>query len=132
MTKRSAMTMAAGLATCLVLGVVTIMLMAGGVSIANAGAENKPLVRREVKTITVHRKAKSSSSGGVVRVIHLSSSSTDPTSESSSHENEMENENENEGVEQEGNHDGSSQQQGDNQQGDNHQAVGRRGTSGDD
>ena len=116
MTKRSAMTMAAGLATCLVLGVVAIVLMAGGVSIANAGAENKPLVRREVQTITVHRKAHSSDAG-VVRVIHLSSSSTDPSSESSSHENEMENENE--GVEQDGNDDGSSQHAG-------RQSAGRR------
>ena len=89
MTKRSAMTMAAGLATCLVVGVVAIMLMAGGVSIANAGAENKPLVRREMQTITVHRKAHSSGAG-VVRVIHLSSSSTDPTFGSSSNENENE------------------------------------------
>ena len=120
MTKRSAMTMAAGLATCLVLGVVAIMLMAGGVSIANAGAENKPLVRREVQTITVHRKAHSSDAG-VVRVIHLSSSS----SMSSSHENEMENENE--GFEHEGNDDGSSQHQGDNQQ-----DGGPQGPSGDD
>ena len=120
MTKRSAMTMAAGLATCLVLGVVAIMLMAGGVSIANAGAENKPLVRREVQTITVHRKAHSSDAG-VVRVIHLSSSS----SMSSSHENEMENENE--GFEHEGNNDGRSHDQGNNQQGDQSQ-----GTSGDD
>jgi hypothetical protein len=74
MTKRSAITMAAGLAGALLVGVVAISLMLGSVSVASAGRQHKPVVKRQVQTVTVHKKSNASLSGGGVRIVHLSSS----------------------------------------------------------
>jgi hypothetical protein len=75
MTKRSALTMAAGLALSLLVGVVAMSLMVGGTSVANADRQHKPIVKHRVETVTVHRKADTPPTGGV-QVIHLSPSST--------------------------------------------------------
>jgi hypothetical protein len=74
MTKRSALTMAGGLALSLLVGVVAMSLMVGGTSVANAGRQLKPIVKHQVETVTVHRKSNTPPTGGV-RVIHLSPSS---------------------------------------------------------
>jgi hypothetical protein len=83
MTKRSAITMAAGLAVALLVGVTAMSLMLGGDSVATASGQRKPVAKREVHTITVHRKAQTNASPGV-RVIHLGSGSTATSSMSSS------------------------------------------------
>jgi hypothetical protein len=80
MTKRSAMTMAAGLALALLVGVTAISLMLGSGSVASAGGQHKPVVKRQVQTVTVHRKADAPASGGV-RVVHLGSGSAAGTYE---------------------------------------------------
>lgn len=74
MTKKSAMTMAAGLALALLAGVAAITLTFGGATVANASRDRKPIVKHQVQTVTVHRKADASSSGGGVRVVDLGSS----------------------------------------------------------
>ena len=74
MTKRSALTMAGGLALSLLVGVVAMSLMVGGTSVANAGRQHKPIVKHQVETVTVHRKADTPPTGGI-QVIHLSPSS---------------------------------------------------------
>jgi hypothetical protein len=74
MTKRSAITMAAGLAGALLVGVVAISLMLGSVSVASAGRQHKPVVKKQVQTVTVHKKSNASLSGGGVRIVHLSPS----------------------------------------------------------
>jgi hypothetical protein len=76
MTKKSALTMAAGLALALLVGVAAITLTFGGTSVANASRDRKPIVKHQVQTVTVHRRADASSGGGV-RIVHLSS--TTPT-----------------------------------------------------
>jgi hypothetical protein len=63
MTKRSAITMAAGLAGALLVDVVAISLMLGSVSVASAGRQHKPVVKRQVQTVTVHKKSNASLSG---------------------------------------------------------------------
>jgi hypothetical protein len=83
MTKKLALTMAAGLALALLVGVAAITLTFGGASVANAGRDRKPIVKHQVQTVTVHRKAGDSSSSGGVRVVHLSSGSASGTSETS-------------------------------------------------
>ena len=75
MTKSSAMTMAAGLAFALLAGVVAISLTLGATPAANAIRERKPLVKHQVQTVTVHRRAGSASPSGV-QVIQLPSTST--------------------------------------------------------
>jgi hypothetical protein len=75
MTKRSALTIAAGLAIALLVGVTAMSLMLGGDSVATAGAQHKPVVKRQVHTVTVHRKAQTNGSPSV-RVVHLGSGST--------------------------------------------------------
>jgi hypothetical protein len=76
MTKRSAITMAAGLAMALLVGVTAVSLMLGGTSVATAsGQHRKPLVKQQVQTVTVHRKAPQTSGSGGVRIVHLSGSS---------------------------------------------------------
>ena len=74
MTKRSAFTMAAGVATVLLIGIAAIALMMGEVSVATAGVERKPIVKRHVQTVTVHRKAHADASPSV-QVVHLGSGS---------------------------------------------------------
>ena len=74
MTKRSALTMAASLAVALLIGVAAIALMVGDVSVATAGGERKPIVKRQVQTVTVHRKAHGDASPSV-QVVHLGSGS---------------------------------------------------------
>jgi hypothetical protein len=74
MTKRSALMMAGGLALSLLVGVVAMSLMVGGTSVANAGRQHEPIVKHQIETVTVHRKANTPPTGGV-RVIHLSPSS---------------------------------------------------------
>ena len=74
MTKRSAITMAAGVATALLIGVAAIALMMGEVSVATAGGERKPIVKRQVQTVTVHRKSHADASP-FVQVVHLGSAS---------------------------------------------------------
>ena len=81
MKKKSALTMAAGLAIALLVGVAAMTLTFGGTSVANATRQHKPIVKHQVQTVTVHRKTDAPSSGGV-RVVHLSS--TDPTVSSGS------------------------------------------------
>jgi hypothetical protein len=71
MTKRSALTMAGGLALSLLVGVVAMSLMVGGTSVANAGRQHKPIVKHQVETVTVHRKADTPPTDGI-QVIHLS------------------------------------------------------------
>src|SRR5437763_10133397 len=76
MTKRSAITMAAGLAMALLVGVTAVSLMLGATSGATAtGQHRKPLVKHQVQTVTVHRKAPQGSGSGGVRIVHLSGSS---------------------------------------------------------
>jgi hypothetical protein len=72
MTKKSALTMAAGLAIALLVGVAAMTLTFGGTSVANATRQHKPIVKHQVQTVTVHRKADAPSSTGV-RIVHLSS-----------------------------------------------------------
>jgi len=74
MTKKSALTMAAGLAIALLVGVAAMTLTFGGAGVANASRERKPIVKHQVQTVTVHRKAGTSSSNGGVRVVQLGSS----------------------------------------------------------
>jgi hypothetical protein len=73
MTKKSALTMAAGLAIALLVGVAAMTLTFGGTSVANATRQHKPIVKHQVQTVTVHRKADAPSSSGGVRIVHLSS-----------------------------------------------------------
>ena len=75
MTKRSAMTMAAGLAFALLAGVVAISLTLGATPAANAIRERKPLVKHQVQTVTVHRRVGSAASSGV-QVVQLPPTST--------------------------------------------------------
>jgi hypothetical protein len=92
MTKRSAITMAASLAIALLIGVVAIALMVGDPSVATAGGERKPIVKRQVQTVTVHRKAHADASPSV-HVVHLGSGSTaSPSSISASEGDEFESE----------------------------------------
>jgi len=79
-TKRSALTMAAGLALSLLVGVLAISLTLGGTSVASASRDHKPIVKHQVKTVTVHRKADAPSSSAV-RIVHLGS--TAPAASSS-------------------------------------------------
>jgi hypothetical protein len=74
MTKRSALTMAGGLALSLLVGIAAVSLTLGGTSLANADRQHKPIVKHRVETVTVHRKADAPAAGGV-RVIHLPSGS---------------------------------------------------------
>jgi hypothetical protein len=83
MTKRSALTMAGGLALSLLVGVVAMSLMLGGTPQANADRQHQPIVKHRVETVTVHRKAHAPSAGGV-RVIHLPPSSLGSSSVSAS------------------------------------------------
>jgi len=83
MTKRSAMTMAAGLALALLVGVAAISLTFGGASVASAGGERRPIVKRQVQTVTVHRKADAPSQGGV-RIVDLGSTAGSQTMSGSS------------------------------------------------
>ena len=75
MTKKSALTMAAGLALALLVGVAAMTLTFGGASVANATRQHKPIVKHQVQTVTVHRKSDAPSSSGGVRIVHLSPSS---------------------------------------------------------
>jgi hypothetical protein len=72
MTKKSALTMAAGLALALLVGVSAITLTFGGTSAANASRDREPIVKRQVQTVTVHRTSDGPATAGV-RVVHLSS-----------------------------------------------------------
>ena len=83
MTKRSAMTMAAGLAFALLAGVVAISLTLGATPAANATRERKPVVKHQVQTVTVHRRAGSADSSGV-QVVQLPPTSTSTSSIESS------------------------------------------------
>jgi uncharacterized membrane protein YgcG len=76
MTKRSAMTMAAGLAMALLVGVVAVSMMLGSASVATASREHKskPIMKRHVQTVTVHRTAPATNAP-TVRVVHLSPTS---------------------------------------------------------
>ena len=87
MTKRSAITMAAGVATVLLIGIAAIALMMGEVSVATAGGERKPIVKRQVQTVTVHRKAHADASPSV-QVVHLGSGSTTGSSSISAFDDE--------------------------------------------
>lgn len=87
MTKRSAITMAASLALALLIGVVAIAFMVGDVSVATAGGERKPIVKRQVQTVTVHRKAHADASPSV-RVVHLGSGPAASPSSTSASEGE--------------------------------------------
>ena len=87
MTKRSAITMAASLALALFIGVFAIALMMGDASVATAGGERKPIVKRQVKTVTVHRKAHADASPSV-QVVHLGSGSAASPSSTSASEGE--------------------------------------------
>ncbi|MDP9300566.1 MAG: hypothetical protein M3P43_06690, partial [Actinomycetota bacterium] len=102
MTKRSAMTMAAGLAFALLAGVVAISLTLGATPAANASRERKPLVKHQVQTVTVHRRAGSASPSGV-QVIQLpptsaSTSSMESSSGGSSDDQGMDNESPDDGI----------------------------------
>jgi hypothetical protein len=74
-TKRSAMTMAAGLAFALLAGVVAISLTLGATPAAQATRGRKPLVRHQIQTVTVHRKVGSATPSSV-RVVQLPPTST--------------------------------------------------------
>src|SRR5258705_5696793 len=74
MTKRSAITMAAGLAASLIFGVAAIALMVGDASVARAGGEGEPIVKRQVQSVTVHRKAHTDASRSV-HVVQLGAGS---------------------------------------------------------
>jgi hypothetical protein len=51
MTKRSALTMAGGLALSLLVGVVAMSLMVGGTSVANAGRQHMAIVKHLVERV---------------------------------------------------------------------------------
>ena len=87
MTKRSAISMAASLALALLIGVVAIAVMAGDPSVATAGGEHKPIVKRQVQTVTVHRKAHADASPSV-QVVHLGSGSSASLSSTSASDGE--------------------------------------------
>jgi hypothetical protein len=91
MTKRSAITMAAGLALALLVGVAAISLTFGSVPVANAGGQGAPRVRHQVQTVTVHRKSGEPSSSGV-RIVHLGAGSATSTSTSAYSDDGFENE----------------------------------------
>ncbi len=73
MTKRSAITMAAGLALALLVGVAAISLTLGDGAAASVSGHRKPKIEHRVQTVTIHRKA--SSTPAPSRVVHLASSS---------------------------------------------------------
>jgi hypothetical protein len=73
MTKRSAITMAAGLALALLVGVAAITLTMSGGATAHAGGHRKPKIEHRVQTVTIHRKA-SGAPAPTTRVVHLPSS----------------------------------------------------------
>jgi hypothetical protein len=98
MTKRSAITMAAGLALALLVGVAAITLTFGGASVASAGGQHKPIVKHQVQTVTVHRKADAPSPSGI-RIVHLGSTTAMPTSTSGSSDDGFENEGIDDGFE---------------------------------
>jgi hypothetical protein len=97
MTKRSAMAMAAGLATALIVGVMAISLTLGATPAANATGDRKPLIKHEVQTVTVHRKAGSSAPAGV-RVVQLAPTTSPASMQSSSEDQAFDDQ----GVETEG------------------------------
>jgi hypothetical protein len=77
------MTMAAGLAFALLAAVVAISLTLGATPAANASRERKPLIKHQMQTVTVHRKAASSAAAGV-RIMQLPLSSTSSSTVESS------------------------------------------------
>jgi hypothetical protein len=87
MTKRSAITMAAGLAASLLFALAAVALMVGDASVARAGGEGKPIVKRQVQTVTVHRKAHTDASRSV-HVVHLGSGSAAGSSSMSAFDDE--------------------------------------------
>jgi hypothetical protein len=81
MTKRSAITMAAGLAVALLVGVAAISLTMGNGAVANAGGHHKPIVRHRVQTVTIHRSPDANASPEPVQVVHLGTSPASSTSD---------------------------------------------------
>jgi hypothetical protein len=73
MTKRSAITMAAGLALALLVGVAAISLTLGAGAAANAGGHRKPKIEHRTQTVTIHKKA--SSTPAQTRLVHLAPTS---------------------------------------------------------
>ena len=71
MTKKAAMTIAAGLVTALVAGAAafSLGLNAPEASSASPRKHQKPIVRTVERTITVHRKDGGKQQGGEVRVV---------------------------------------------------------------
>jgi hypothetical protein len=74
MTKRSAITMAAGLALALLVGVAAISLTLGDGAAANANGHRKPKIEHRVQTVTIHRQAPNTS-GPTTRIVQLPSGS---------------------------------------------------------
>ena len=72
MTKRSAITFAAGLVPALVAGAAAFSLSFGAPTVpAAAGTKAKPIIRTQRRTVTVHKKAKRHA--GQARVITIGS-----------------------------------------------------------
>jgi hypothetical protein len=69
MTKRAAMTFAGLVVAALLAGAAAFAGWVGGPSAASGTVTGDPVVRRVERTITVHRRARSS--GGAVRVVRI-------------------------------------------------------------
>jgi hypothetical protein len=90
MTKRSAITMAAGLALALLVGVTAISLTLGDGAAASVSGHRKPKIEHRVQTVTIHRKA--SSTPAPSRVVHLASGAATSATASGYSESESESE----------------------------------------
>jgi hypothetical protein len=90
MTKRSAITMAAGLALALLVGVAAISLTLGDGAAASVSGHRKPKIEHRVQTVTIHRKASSTPTSP--RVVHLASGAATSATASGYSESESESE----------------------------------------
>ena len=91
MTKRSAITLAAGLALALLVGVAAISLTMDANSAANAGGHRKPKIEHRTQTVRIHKKA-SSPTAPTTRIVQLPSSGATASSSPSSGYSESESE----------------------------------------
>jgi hypothetical protein len=80
MSKRTAMSLAAGVAAAFLAAMVAISInlgstASGGESTQVSSSQARPIVRTQTRTVTVHRKAKApQSAGGVVTIVRSSGS----------------------------------------------------------
>jgi hypothetical protein len=129
MTKKSALTMAAGLALALLVGVAAMTLTFGGAGVANASRERKPIVKHQAQTVTVHRKADASPLSGGLRVVQLGSSGSGMSSGS---DDAFDDEADDDAFENEANDDAFENEANDAFDDDSHQGSSSSGSSWDD